>query len=59
MLIDERERIVRNIDWLLPIHTLTGDQTHNLGTCPDQESNLQPLGVRDDAPVNGATWPGP
>ena len=30
-------------------------QTRNLGTCPDQGLNLQPFGVQDDAPTNGAT----
>ena len=26
--------------------------------CPDWGSNPQPFGVQDDAPTNGATWPG-
>ena len=30
----------------------TGDQTHNLGMCPDTELNLQPFGPWDDAPTN-------
>ena len=45
----------RNIDWLLPTHATTGDWTHNLGMCPDQESNPQHFGVQDDAPTNWAT----
>ena len=38
---------VRNIDQLLPSSALTRDQTHNLGFCPEQESNLQTFGVWD------------
>ena len=68
MFINFREREVRggerersmwegNIDWLPPGHTL--DWTLNIGMCPDSESNLQPFGVWDDAPINCATWPGP
>ena len=64
MFIDFRERgkggeknigMKRNISWFEkhpPICALTWDQTHNLGMCPDQGSNLQPFGVRDDAPAN-------
>ena len=48
----------RNIDWLPPVYTLTRDWTHNLGVCPDQGLNLQPLGVKDNAPTNWATQPG-
>ena len=44
----ERER-ERNIDCLPPAHTLTGDQTHSLGMCPDQELNQQPPGAWDEA----------
>ena len=47
----ERER-ERDIDQLLPIGSLTGDQTHNLGMYPDQGSNLQPFCVQDDATSN-------
>ena len=28
------------------------DQTLDLGMCPDQESNLKPFGVWDNAPTN-------
>ena len=28
------------------------EQTHNVGMCPDWESNLQPFGLWDDAPTN-------
>ena len=48
----------RNIDRLLSIHTSTGDWTGNQGICPDQELNLQPFGVWDDAPTHLATKPG-
>ena len=27
---------------------LTGNQTHDLGMCPDRESNPQPFGVQDN-----------
>ena len=37
----------RNIYWLLPICTLTGDGTHNLDICPDWEWNLQTFWVQD------------
>ena len=43
---------VRNIDWLPPICIPAGEGSHNLGTCPDQELNLQPFDVRDDTPSN-------
>ena len=60
----ERERETsmweRNIYWLLPIYALTGDRTWNLGMCPNQGSNPQHFGVRDDALTNWATRePGP
>ena len=43
----ERETCEReNIDWLPPVHALTGDWTHNL------------FGVQDDTTTNWATWPG-
>ena len=32
-------------------HTKLGDQTCNLGMCLDWEPNLQPFGVRDNAPT--------
>ena len=34
----------RNFDQLPPVHIQTGDRTHNLGTCSNQEWNLQPFG---------------
>ena len=49
--IDVRETLIV----CLLIHGPTGDQTHNLGMCPDQELNLQPFGLWDDAPTNRAT----
>ena len=49
----ERER-ERNIDWLSPICTPTRDWTHNLGMCPDWESNPQPLSAQDSDPTNWA-----
>ena len=36
----------RNIDWLPPVCALTGDQTRNLGICPDWGLNLPPFGVQ-------------
>ena len=38
-----------------PICAQTRDRTHNLGMCPDWDSNLQPFGLQDDAPTNKAT----
>ena len=40
---------VRNIDQLPFTHTLTGDQTHNPSTFPDQGSNWKPFALQDDA----------
>ena len=56
-----RETVVweRNTDWLPPVHALTRDQTHHLGTCSDGEPILQPFGAWDAAATNRATWPGP
>ena len=34
------------------------NRTGNPGMHPDRGSNLQPLGVQDDGPNNGATQPG-
>ena len=45
----------RNIDQLPPTCALTWSQTHNPGMYPDQESNLQPSGVQDNAPINRVT----
>ena len=42
LLILEREK---NTYWLPPTDAHTGDQTHNLGMCLDQEPNLQPFGA--------------
>lgn len=43
----------KNIDWLPPVQgTLTGNQTQNLGMCPDQELNQQPFGAQADAQPN-------
>ena len=33
------------------------DQTHNLGMCPDQELNLWPFGIWDDASATEPHWP--
>ena len=59
MFIDFKERRSEKEKHLPPIHTPTGDRTHNLGTCPNRELNLRPFGVQDNAPTNGATRPGP
>ena len=49
----ERDRQTdRDINWLPPLCFFTGNRTHNLGVRLDQESNLQPLGIKDDAPTN-------
>ena len=53
----EREReknidVRENIDWLPLERAQTGDQTHHLGMCPDQESNTRPFGLWDEAPIN-------
>ena len=53
----ERER-EKNIDWLPPIHTPTGDWTHRLGMCPDWKLNPQPFNVWGNAPANWATGQG-
>ena len=50
----ERERNTNEREALtgLPfIHSLTKDQTHNLGMCPGQNSNPQPLALQDDTPT--------
>ena len=44
----EKER-ERNIYWFPFVSTPTGDRTHNLRMCPDQESNLWPFGLWDEA----------
>ena len=40
------------LDWLLFVCAPTGDATHSIGMCPDQESNPQCFGVWDDTPTN-------
>ena len=58
----------REIDRFPPSCTPSEDQnlTHpnqgsnpHLNMCPDQESNPQPFGVRNDSPTNWATHPAP
>lgn len=51
---DGEEEREKNIDQLPPVNTLTGDQIRNLGTFPDQESNLHDFSVwdGDDPPSN-------
>ena len=45
----ERERDRQtDIDWLPSLCSLTGDQTCNLGMCPDGELNPRPSGVWDN-----------
>ena len=48
----ERNTDVRNINQLPPVHAPTGNQTCNLGLCPDQRWNPQPFGVQDHTPTN-------
>ena len=45
----------RNIDQLPASCTLSREQTHNLGMCPDKELNLQPFGVFTGKRSNQAT----
>ena len=60
MFIDFRERKVRGRKRNIGVRNITGlsptlpnpDGTHSLGMCPDQELNLQPFGVRNDALTN-------
>ena len=55
---EEREREininVREKYWSVAVCT-TGEQTCNLGVCPDQESNEWPFSSWDDTPTNWAT----
>ena len=52
----EGERGRETLMWELPpACALTGNQTCNLGMCPDQVSHLQTLDLPDDAPINWAT----
>ena len=37
----------------------TGDKTHILGMCPNQELNLQPFGLWDNVQPTEPHWPGP
>ena len=50
----ERER-ERNLNQLSIVGAPMGNQTHNLGMCPDQDLNLRPFGVWDDGPTKLAT----
>ena len=45
----ERER---EFYWLPLVGSSTGDQTCNLGMCPDWESNPQHFGVWNNTPTN-------
>ena len=53
----ERERETLTSIGCPPTHHIDpdGDQPHNLGMCPDWESNLQSFGVWDDSPTNQTT----
>lgn len=48
----ERSIDVRNIDLLLPIEILTGDQTHKPGVHPDRELYQEPFSAQDDAQLS-------
>ena len=48
--IDMRETLISCLLELAP----TGDRTHNLGACPDWESNLSPISLWVDASTNRA-----
>ena len=45
----ETEREKKTLMGWPPAHARTRDQTHNLGMCPDWESNPQPFGARGNA----------
>ena len=47
----ERDINVRNDQWP-PVRALTGDRTHSLGMCPEEELSMLPVGVGDDASTN-------
>ena len=53
IIIELRERESKTL-----IDCLTGNQTHNLGLCPEQEWNLWLFHVWDAAPTNWSTQPG-
>ena len=46
----------RNLNWLPPVHTLTGDQSPNPGTCPDWETNRGPSALQDDTHSTEPHW---
>ena len=48
----------RSIDWLPSTCTWTGDQTHNLGMCPDWELNAQTVGYGTTHQPAEPHWPG-
>ena len=54
----ERNINVRDINWLPPLHIWTGDWSHNLDMCPDQELNLQPFSYRMTLQPTEQHWPG-
>ena len=48
----------RNIDWLPPSHTPTGDETCNPGMCPDLELNQRPFALLEFAQPTEPYWSG-
>ena len=48
----------RNIGQLPFVHTPTGDQNHNPGMRPDQESNWQHFTLQYDTQPSGPHWSG-
>ena len=56
----ERETLMweSNMDRLLLVHALIGDQTHNLGMGPDQESNRWPFALQNDTQPTEPHLPG-
>ena len=45
----EKHQCERETDWMPLVCAPTGDRTHNLGVCPDGESNLRPFALRNHA----------
>ena len=53
----EKHQYEISINQLPPLCSRTGDQTHNPGTCPDQELNPQPFSYRTILQPTEPHWP--